>query len=178
MRLFGGLEMSRWLVRLRVSRAVFVVAVLSLSGGALVGATTAVAGPAVSTSSPITYDGWNTCAVEAFTGTGTVHFLVSENLSASGVLQRVVRTNIDGLNAIAMPSGKKYVVQDTFFEEFVFSGTTFEDTFDMTLHYVRLGEEGTLIPGDDFYYYMRAHITANATGTPVFRMDTQDMPCQ
>ncbi len=177
MRIFGGLEMPRLRRRAGASRAVFVLATLLVAGGALIGATGAAAGPAVSTTTPFTYDGSNLCTGETFLGTGTVHFLLSENLSSSGVLQHHLQTTIDGLQAVTL-TGKKYVVQDSFYEEFVFSGATAEDTFDMTQHYIRVGEDGTLILGDDFYFYMRAHITANATGTPVFHADTQNMPCQ
>jgi hypothetical protein len=60
----------------------------------------------------------------------------------------------------------------------VFSGAA-EDTFDMTAHYVRLGEDGTFVLGDDFYESMRSHITTNAQGMVTsFFVTTSDDPCQ
>jgi hypothetical protein len=153
--------MSVFLRRLRASRAVLVLIVL----GALIGATSAGAE--------------NPCAAppEAFTGTGTLHFLVAENESASGVIQSHLNVRIDGLKAVTL-TGKKYVVQDTFNWEFVFSRAA-EETFDVIAHYVRVGEDGSFVLGDDFYQYIRAHITANANGAiTVQRMETEDQPCQ
>jgi hypothetical protein len=177
-RILGALVRPRFLVRASISPAVFVLAALALAGGALVGAKGAAAGPAVSFTTPITYDGFNSCAGEFFTGTGNAHFLTSENVSASGVLQFHVNVRIDGLQAVAAPSGKRYVVQDTFNHEFVFSKAA-EDTFDITAHFVRVGEDGSLILGDDFYEYFRAHVTANANGmVTAFSVRTSDAPCQ
>jgi hypothetical protein len=167
--------MSVFLRRLRASRAVLVLVVL----GALIGATGAGAGPAVSTTSPFTYMGENPCAAppEAFTGTGTLHFLTSENLSTSGAIQFHLNARIDGLKAVTL-TGKRYVVQDTFNWEFVISRAT-EETFDLTAHFVRVGEDGSLVLGDDFYEYIRTHITANANGlVTAFHVDMQDVPCQ
>ena len=174
----GAWETPRFLRRGRASRAVFLVFAVAAAGVALVGATGAAAGPAASSTTPVTYDGTNACTGEFFTGTGTLHFLLSENLSASGVIQSHLDVRIDGLQAVALLSGKKYVSQDTFNHEFVFSKAS-EDTFDMTVHYVRVGEDGTLVLGDDFYEYLRAHITANANGTvTAFDVRTNPAPCQ
>ena len=86
--------------------------------------------------------------------------------------------HIDGLKAIGMPNGKTYIVQDVYSDEFVIAGAT-EETFDITAHFIRQGEDGTLILGDDFYEYMRTHITANANGmVTAFSIRTNDMPCQ
>jgi hypothetical protein len=167
--------MSVFLRRLRASRAVFVLTVLG--GGALLSAAGAGAGPAVATTTPTTYAGTNTCTGDAFTGTGTLHFLITENVSASGVLEFHLDARFDGLNAVT-PTGKKYVVQDTFNWEFVFSQAA-EETFAVIAHFVRVGEDGSFVLGDDFYEYFRAHITANANGAiTVQRMETEDQPCQ
>jgi hypothetical protein len=82
------------------------------------------------------------------------------------------------LQAVSLLTGKKYVVQDTFSDEFVFGGAS-EETFDITAHYIRVGEDRTFILGDDFYEYLRTHITANANGVvTAFSVRTNDMPCQ
>jgi hypothetical protein len=167
--------MSVLLRRLRASRAVF--ALMVLGGGALLSAAGAGAGPAVATTMPITYAGTNLCTEEAFTGTGTVRFVTAENLSTSGAIQSHVEVRVDGLKAVT-PTGTKYVVQDTFSREFVISRAA-EETFDLTAHFVRVGEDGSLVLGDDFYEYFRTHITANANGVVTAeRVDVQDQPCQ
>ena len=172
-----GLGFPRCLQRLRASRTAFVLAALVLAGAALLGAPGAVAGPALSTTTTVTYAGTNTCTGESFTGTGNMHFLMSENLSASGVIQSHLDVRIDGLQALT-PLGKRYVVQDTFDHEFVI-GSADEDTFDITAHFVRVGEDGTFVFGDDFYEYIRAHITANANGDVTSSyVRTNDMPCE
>jgi hypothetical protein len=118
------------------------------------------------------------CTEEAFSGTGTLHFLMSENLSTSGVIQSHLDTRLDGLKAVTV-TGKRYVVQDTFNWEFVIHGDGAEDTFDITAHFVRVGEDGSFVLGDDFYEYLRTHITANANGmVTAFYVNTNDMPCQ
>jgi hypothetical protein len=177
-RLLGALVTPRFLVRAYILPAVFVLAALVFAGGALIGAKGAAAGPAASYTTPITYGGTNSCTGEIFTGTGNMHFLFGENLSASGVLEYHLDVRIDGLQAVAAPSGKKYVVQDTYNHEFVFSKTA-EDTFNITAHFVRVGEDGAFILGDDFYEYLRAHITANANGTvTAYDVRMSDAPCQ
>jgi hypothetical protein len=156
---------------------VSVAAALTLGGVALIGAPGAAAGPAVSQTTAVTYPGTNLCTGEPFLGSGNMHFLLSENLSASGALQHHLNVRFDGLQAVT-PTGKKYVVQDTFNDEFVFSAAS-EETFDMTAHFIRVGEDGTFILGDDFYEYLRTHITANANGMiTAFNVRTNDMPCQ
>jgi hypothetical protein len=161
----------------RASRAFLILAVLVIAGGALIGATGAGAGPAVSTTTAFTYGGANICTGESFAGTGRLHFLSSENVSTNGAIQFHLNVRLDGLQAVTS-TGKKYVVQDTFNWEFVFSGAA-EETFDVTAHFIRVSEDGSFLLGDDFYEYLRTHITANANGlVTAFQVNTQDMPCQ
>jgi hypothetical protein len=149
-----------------------------LAAGALIGATIAAADAAFSQTSAFTYTGTNACTGEMFTGTGNLHFLLHENLSTSGALEHHLDVRVDGLKAVALMSGKKYIVQDIFNDEFVFAGAA-EETFNITAHFIRVGEDGTLFIGDDFYEYLRTHITANANGVvTAFDVRTNDMPCQ
>jgi len=153
-----------------------VLAILGVAGAALLGATGAAAGPALSTTTPVTYGGTNLCTGEAFTGTGNMRFFENADATTSGI-QYHLNVRFDGLQAFT-PSGKKYVVQDTLNWEFVFR-TAAEETYDATVRFIRVGEDGTLILGDDFYEYLRTHITANANGmVTAFQVNMQDMPCQ
>ncbi|TML87594.1 MAG: hypothetical protein E6G08_10125 [Actinobacteria bacterium] len=169
----GTLHTQR-LGRLFFAAATFVL----LVAGALIGAPAAAADTAVSETTAFTYTADNLCTGELISGTGNMHFLLHENLSANGAIEHYLDVHIDGLKAIGMPSGKTYIVQDVYSDEFVIAGAT-EETFDITAHFIRQGEDGTLILGDDFYEYMRTHITANANGmVTAFSIRTNDMPCQ
>jgi hypothetical protein len=157
----------------------FGVATLVCAAAALVGATGAVAGPAVTETTTFVYNGTNLCTMEDFSGTGNLHSSITENLSTSGVLETHVLFSIDGLNAVTL-LGKRYIVQDVYNHEFVF-GSSDEDTFQIRAHYIRQGEDGSLILGDDFYFYLRTHITADPTTGAVksLHVDTSgDDTCQ
>jgi len=153
--------------------------VIALAACALFGATSTAAAPGVSTTTPTTYAGTNPCTGEPFTGTGEVHTVTTDNLSASGNIEFHLNARLDGLNAVTV-TGKKYVVQDTFNWDFTFSKAS-EESFAIVAHYVRVGEDGSFILGDDFYEYLKTHITANANGVPtaiqVNNSDPAD-PCQ
>ena len=158
-------------------RAALGVAVLAAS--ALTAATSAWAGPAVATTTPFMYTGMNPCAVEGFTGDGKLHTTASENLSASGNIEFHLYARLDGLKAVTA-MGKKYVVQETFAWDFTISKAS-EETFQVVAHFVRVGDDGSFVLGDDFYETIRAHITANANGvitaTHVTMSDAED-PCR
>ena len=142
------------------------LAALVVGIGALIWASGAGAGPAVSTKTPFAYSATNPCTGEPFTGTGTLHLLVSENLSGSGMLQSHFEARLDGLQAVTV-TGKRYVVQDTFARSFGFDttdGTPAHETFELTAHFVRQGDDGGFVSGDDFYERLFTHITANANG--------------
>jgi hypothetical protein len=150
---------------------------LLVLAGALVAVTCAAAGPGVSTTTPFTYGGTNPCAGEEFIGDGTMHTIATDNLSASGNIEFHLDVRLDGLKAVTL-TGKKYVVQDTFDWQLTISKAS-EETFAIVAHYVRVGEDGTYVLGDDFYEYMRTHITANANGTiTASKVDVSSQPCQ
>jgi hypothetical protein len=175
-RIRGALETPRHIFHRHVSRAGILLAAVVLAGGALIAAPGASADPTFSETTPVTVDGVNTCTGEAFTGMGTMHLVLTDTLSGDR-LQYHLLTTIDGLEAVTL-LGKRYVVQEAFSDEFVFFGAD-EETFAITAHFVRLGEDGTFILGDDFYEYIRTHITANANGMiTALDVRTSDMPCQ
>ena len=149
----------------------------ALAACALLAATSTAAAPGVSTTTPMTYGSTNPCTGEPFTGTGVLHTVTTDNLSASGNIEYHLNARFDGLTAVTA-AGKKYVVQDTFNWDFTISKAT-EETFAIVAHFVRVGEDGGFILGDDFYEYLKTHITANANGlVTAFKVDTNDDPCQ
>src|SRR4051794_35804886 len=125
---------------------------VALAACALVVATSAAAGPGVSTTTPVTYSSTNPCTGEPFMGTGEVHTVATDNLSASGNIEFHLNARLDGLTAVTV-TGKKYVVQDTFNWDFTISNAA-EETFAIVAHFVRVGEDGSFILGDDFYEYL------------------------
>jgi hypothetical protein len=158
----------------RPMRTLFVFATLALAGAALPGAANAVT---FSETTPTPYTGMNSCKGEMFTGTGMMHFLEIDNVSTSGNVNYDLEVRFDGLQAFTS-SGVKYVAQDVFDNHIIFSGATAMG-FDLVAHYVRVGEDGTLILGDDFYEYLRTHITANSNGmVTAVVVNADDMPCK
>jgi hypothetical protein len=151
---------------------------LVLVAGALIGAPTASAATTFSQTYPITYDNMNPCTGEEIVGSGSATVTVDESLATDGSMHYHSSTRINGLHAVALITNKKYVVQDTLFDEFNFVGAD-EETFNLTAHYIRQGEDGTFVLGDDFYQYIKSHITANDAGVITsFDVDMNTMFCQ
>ena len=110
-------------------------------------------------------------------GDGTLHTTTTDNLSASGNIEFHLESRLDGLKAVTL-TGKKYVVQDTSNLQFTISKAS-EETDGIVVHYVRVGEDGSFVLGDDFYEYLKTHITANANGmVTAFKVDMNSQPCQ
>jgi hypothetical protein len=179
---YGGLGIPRCLERSRASRAGFVLAALVLGGCALIGATGATAGPGISMTTPFTFDGVNPCMGEAFTGTGNLHLLISDNLSTTGNTQYHIEATVSGLQAVTTLTlvPKKYVVidQEDQTDTFDSDGMPAHGTLEHTVQFVRSGEGGTVFPDDDFYEHYLAHVTANANGTVTVQDVTTDTRCQ
>ncbi|MFL6037396.1 MAG: hypothetical protein ACJ74B_02065 [Gaiellaceae bacterium] len=153
---------------------------LLVLAGALVAATCAAAGPAVSTTTPVMYMGSNPCTGEPFTGNGTAHMTMTDGVSASGNIEFHLDARIDGLKAVTV-TGKTYVVQETSPNWQISFSKAFEETFVLLAHYVRVGDDGSFVLGDDFYEYLKTHVTANANGIPTgSQVSTSDPldPCQ
>ena len=153
--------------------------VLIIGGGALIGATSATAGPGVSTTTPFTFDGTNPCTGDVFAGTGNLHFLLSDNLSSSGMVQYHIEARFSGLQAVTT-FGQKYVVIDEEDQTDTFDtdGAPAQETVEHTLQFVRSGEDGSLLMDDDFYEHFLAHITANANGTVTVQDVTLNATCK
>jgi hypothetical protein len=165
--------------RPRIGLTRLVTAALIL-GGAMIVSTGAMAGPGTSTTTPFAFVGTNPCAAgEAFTGTGQLHFLITDNLSNSGMFQFHIEANLSGLQAVTV-LGKKYVVvsQEDQTDTFDSDGMPAHETLEHTLQFIRQGEDGTLFPDDDFYEHFLAHITANANGTVTVNDLTIDTRCR
>jgi hypothetical protein len=147
--------------------------------GVLIAPTSASAGPGVSTTTPFAFSDTNPCTGEAFSGTGNLHFLITDNLSNGGMVQYHLEANLSGLQAVTL-TGKKYVVidEEDLTDTFDLDGAPAHETMEHTLQFVRTGEDGALLTGDDFYEHLLAHITANANGTVTVQDVTLNATCK
>ena len=155
---------------------------LVLGGVALIGVTSASAGPGVSTTIPFTFTGTNACVVPAedFIGSGNLHLLISDNMSGSGNVQYHIEATLSGLQAVTL-TGTKYVVvdQENQTDTFDSDGMPAHETVEHTVQFIRSGESGTpLTTGDDFFEHFLAHITANANGTVTVSDLAADTRCR
>jgi hypothetical protein len=174
--------MTSLLRRVGFPRAAFVLAALVIGGVVLIGPTGATAGPAFSTTTPFMFSGMNPCTGESIAGNGNLHFLLTENLSASGNNQVHLDVTISGLQAMTtLPfPPKKYVVVDEegLTDTFDSDGAPSQHTFEVTFQLIRSGEDGSLVLEDDFYVRFLAHITANANGTITVDNFTVEETCK
>jgi hypothetical protein len=160
------------------------VLVTLIIGGGFVGTTAmaASAGPGVSTTTPFSFSGTNPCTGDAFAGSGQLHFLLSDNLSTSGMIQFHIEAGFSGLQAVTTfpVAGKRYVVIDQENQTITFDsdGAPAHETVEHTLQFVRSGEDGSLLMDDDFYEHFLAHITANANGTVTVQDFTLNATCK
>ena len=142
----------------------------------------ASAGPGVSTTTPFSFSGTNPCTGDAFAGSGQLHFLLSDNLSTSGMIQFHIEAGFSGLQAVTTfpVAGKRYVVIDQENQTITFDsdGAPAHETVEHTLQFVRSGEDGSLLMDDDFYEHFLAHITANANGTVTVQDFTLNATCK
>ena len=174
--------MARVLRRTGFPRAGSVLAALVLGGCALIVATGATAGSAFSTTTPFTFGGTNPCTGDVYTGNGNLHLLFSENESNSGQIQFHIEANFAGLQAVTTfpVAGKKYVVidQEDQTDTFDSDGAPAHETVESTVQFIRSGEDGTLLPGDDFYEHFLSRITANANGVVTVQDVKTDTRCR
>ena len=172
--------MRQLLPRVALRLTIFGLASVLLVALALTSAATAET--VVTSIVPFPFGGTNTCVVPAedFMGTGELHFLTSANLSTGGMVQSHLEANLQGLKAVTV-SGKVYVVVDTSTQTLVFDTpdlAPFHETLEWIAQFIRQGEDGTLLGGDDFYLHFLAHATVNANGIVTVDDFTVDTRCQ
>jgi hypothetical protein len=162
-----------------LSRPSLVLVALVLGLLALIGTTGATAGPGTSTTTPFAFSDFNPCTLEPFAGTGNLHLLITDNLSGSGNVQYHLESSLSGLQATTV-TGKKYVVvfQEDQTDTFDSDGMPAHGTVEHTVQFIRSGEDGSLMTGDDFYEHFLAHITANANGTVTVQDLTVNSTCK
>lgn len=150
-----------------------------IAGAVLIAATGASAGPGFSQTTPFAFSDVNPCTLEPIAGMGKLHFLTTINTSNSGNLQSHFEATISGLQATTV-TGKKYVVvdQSNLTDTLDSDVMPFHHTMERTVQYVRSGEDGSFLPGDDFYEHVLAHFTINANGVVTVDEFTDDFHCK
>src|SRR5207245_1320366 len=117
-----------------------------------------------STTAPVTFSGTNACIdpPEDFVGSGGMHMILTSNLSAGGMAQSHLKTNLQGMQAITL-TNKKYQVVDSetnSYEFDFFDAAPFHYTLEVMAQFIRVGESGTsMLGGDDFFEHFLAHAT-------------------
>jgi hypothetical protein len=175
--------MRRLLPRIALRFTIFASASAVLVASTLALTSAATADTAVTTTVPFTFMGTNPCVVpmEDFVGTGKLHMVMTSNLSAGGMVQSHLQTNLAGLQATAMVSGKKYQVPESSTESYEFDSldmAPFHTTLEFMVQFIRVGEGGTYLVGDDFYEHYLAHATVNANGIVTVDDLTDDVRCK
>ena len=94
--------------------------------------------------------------------------------------QSHLEANLESLQAITL-TGAKYVVPSSFDQTVVLDTTDvapFVETLEFDELFVRLGEDGSFVMGDDFHFHFLAHATVNANGTVTANDLTMTTRCQ
>ena len=143
-----------WRTR-RIGVLVMAVVALALS------ASKAAAQP--TTHLPVPIVGFNLCTGEAFAGAGFLH--VRTTLTTAPNFHMGVEVNLESAQGTTV-TGVRYVApsQNSFHQiidsDFVPANATSEEM----LQFIRQGEDGSFVLGDDFYVRTKLHVTVNANG--------------
>jgi hypothetical protein len=134
----------------------------------------------VETHTPFTDSRFNPCTGEPLVITGFFHSRVYFDVDLDGSTHFVLEFNLEDMKATAL-SGARYVVKDSLetHTNAQSAFVPFNTEFNFVEHYVRSGDDGAFVEGDDFYLAFRNHLTVNANGvTTVQREQSNDDTCR
>ena len=154
------------------------VVVLAVVAAASAGAV--AAGPGVTASQPFSQVLFNPCTGESFLAQGEIHTTTQQSISADGRLHVTMHTNLQNVKGFGLTSGARYVVQQVLAEHTNADGdfAPFNTNSNFLEHYIRQGETGSLLPDDDFFFWIRLHLTVNANGVPTVERIEMDFECR
>ena len=158
---------------MRSVREYVVVAGLVLAGVFAFPASASVGANFVETQQPFAQWLVNPCTEEPFFATGRLHERVYFSVTFDGKTHMSAHINLQGVEGFTL-SGVRYVVQRNDNNHFIHDSdfAPFNSHVTFREHYVRLKSDGTLEKEDDFFMYIRGHLTTNANGvTTVDRME-------
>jgi hypothetical protein len=147
---------------------------------ALVFATVGAASTIVETHAPFSATLTNTCRAETFTATGFIHTKATFVQSNGGSTLFSVESNLQDVKAFAL-TGARYVVTESTSDHLLIDPENGPNNGNLVFKqkFVRQGDDGSLVLGDDFSAYFRVHMTINSNGTmTVNRMESGNDPCQ
>jgi hypothetical protein len=175
--------MRHFLRQVRSSRTIFFLMVGVATAAAMIGATGA-AGTTTTTSTPFGLAGTNDCVIppEDFVATGNLRLSISGTASSGGTSRSQIGTTLQGLQAqaVTLSGTKKYVVPGESTDSFSFDddAVPFHFTSEQMVQFVRQGDDGTYITGDDFYVHVLVRVRVNANGTATVEDMGGDTRCQ
>lgn len=152
---------------LPMGKAVVRLATGLVAMGAAMGVTAApAAAAAITFSQQVAQTIYNPCTSEPVLVTGTVHIEQQESVSTSGSIHYQTTVHSTGFKGATLDviDPVRYTANDVVTTEANQVGAT-ETTFNQTQVYNRLGNDGRLIPGDDFRAHLSVHATVNANGS-------------
>ena len=135
----------------------------------------------VETHTPFTDSRFNPCTAEPLVITGFLHSRVYFDVDLDGSTHFVLEFNFENMKAVATTTGATYVVKESIQTHTnAQSGfVPYNSEFNFVEHYVRRGETGALVDGDDFYLAFRMKVTVNANGTTtVSRLESNEDTCR
>ena len=160
--------------RRRYGLFVAVVVAIAASAGAV------AAAPATTASQPFSQVLFNTCTGEPFLAEGEVHLSTQQSLSPNGRVHVTLHSNLQNVKGTGLTSGARYVVQQVLAEHTNADGdlAPFNTNSNFLEHYIRQGETGSLLPEDDFFFWIRLHLTVNAGGVPTVERIEMETECR
>jgi hypothetical protein len=140
----------------------------------------AQASTVVETHTPFSMSFTNPCRGEEFMATGFAHSKTTFVESRSGTTLFSIESNLQDVKGVAL-MGVRYVVTETTTIHFLVDpdGGPNNNSLIFKMRFVRQGDDGNLVVGDDFYAYFHMQLTVNANGTMTAnRFSSTSEPCQ
>jgi hypothetical protein len=159
-------------------RSLLTVLLLTLLGTAAL--RPAAASPAVvETHVPFSSTTFTSCTGEAIAFEGFLHFKVHVDTTTSGTTHSSVELNWQDVKGVGLLSGASYVLIEQISSSVNASGPfPAELNFEASAHFMRQGEDGTLVLGDDLHIKAFAHLTVNANGIVTVNRFGQTIECR
>ena len=151
---------------------VFTILTALVSLGLMSG--TAVAQPITDTHVPFPFTAINPCNGETFTGSLFLHLKSYIDFTPNGHIS--VEFNVEDAKGTTT-SGVRYVVNDQQNFHLIFDIpdlAPLTQTSELMIHFIREGQ----VPGDDFYFRFKAHLTINSNGVVTVLFSDPSMSCK
>jgi hypothetical protein len=156
------------------------LAVVATAGLALTLAAGAQASTVVETHTPFSTSVTNPCRAETFMATGFMHSKTTMVESRSGTTLFSIESNLQDVKGVTL-MGVRYVVTETTTSHLLVDPDSGPNNTSLVFktRFVRQGDDGNPIVGDDFYAYFHVQLTVNANGTMTAnRFSSTSDPCQ